>query len=190
MLEQTDTKETLIQNFRSYREIAEKAMLQVNDDLFFAAPQQGHNSIAIIVKHLSGNLRSRWTDFETSDGEKPDRFRESEFTIESRDSRASLMKQWAASFSIVEESLSKLSSERLEKTVVVIRGEKLSAIAAAIRSLTHLAYHIGQIVYLARLLFAGSEWKWISIAPGGSEAFNREMGYAVSANQPPKPGER
>jgi hypothetical protein len=137
---------------------------------FFAAPDPGTNPIAIIVKHMAGNLRSRWTDFLTTDGEKPDRNRDSEFVREPGDDRAALLRRWEAGWGVLFATLEGLRDEDLGKTVT-IRGEPHKVMQAVNRQLTHYAYHVGQIVLLARH-FAGADWKTLSVAKGASAAFN------------------
>ncbi|MFN8392469.1 MAG: DinB family protein [Bdellovibrionota bacterium] len=159
---------------RASREQAEKALQQISDEAFFFASSLQENSIAILVKHLGGNLRSRWTDFLTSDGEKPDRDRDSEFEIAASDTRTSLMKQWDNGFDRMLETLTSLTPDDFEQTVS-IRGEAHTVTRAVIRSITHIAYHVGQIVQLARS-GSGENWKTLSIARGRSREFNEKMG--------------
>lgn len=149
--------------FRKQRSLADKALAQVDDAAFFHKPAEFSNSIAMIVKHVAGNLRSRWTDFLTSDGDKPDRDRDGEFVIGERDTRESLSAAWADAWTITLAALAALSGDDLAKSVA-IRGETHSVIQAIQRNLTHTAYHVGQITYLAKLGSTG-EWKWITIAP-------------------------
>ena len=144
-------------------------MGQVSDEDFFATFGEFSNSLAIIVKHMAGNMRSRWTDFLTSDGEKPDRFRDTEFELDDADSREALLERWEAGWACLFETLDQLSTDDLTSTVH-IRGEPHTVIQAVNRQLTHYAYHVGQIVMLARH-FAGDEWKWLSIPPGQSATF-------------------
>lgn len=149
--------------FLKQKSLADKAIIQVEDAAFFHKPAEFSNSIAIIVKHVAGNLRSRWTDFLVSDGDKPDRNRDGEFLIGELDTRDRLLAAWEDAWAITFDSLSALGEDDLSKSVA-IRGEAHSVIQALQRSLTHTAYHVGQITYLARLGATG-EWKWITIAP-------------------------
>lgn len=158
--------------FRSLKRLAEKAMAQVSDHDFFAALDPHTNSIAIIVKHIAGNLRSRWRDFLTADGEKPDRRRDLEFELEPADSRSSLLERWEDGWATLLDTLEALTPEDLSREVV-IRGEPHPVLKAVNRSLAHAAEHIGQIVLLAKH-WAGDRWKTISIPRGRSEEFNRE----------------
>jgi uncharacterized protein DUF1572 len=160
-----------IREFDRLKGLADKAMAQMPPDGFFAVPGEGDNSVAVIVKHIAGNLLSRWRDFLTSDGEKPDRRRDEEFVISAGDSRAALLTRWEEGWAAVFGALSPLKPSDLERTVV-IRREPLSVLQAINRQLTHNAYHVGQIVYLAKH-YRGSDWKSLSIPLGQSERFNR-----------------
>ncbi|MFN8178288.1 MAG: DUF1572 family protein [bacterium] len=164
-------RQDVLREFRRTRELADKAMAQVSDGDFFAAPDPQANSIAIVVKHVAGNLRSRWTDFLTTDGEKPDRNRDGEFAIGPEDGREALMKRWDRGWAILFATLEGLRDVDLDATVV-IRGEPHTVVQAIHRQLTHYAYHAGQIVLLARQ-FAGDSWKTLSVPRGGSAAFNQ-----------------
>ena len=130
------------------------------------------NSIAIIVRHLAGNMKSRWTDFLTSDGEKPDRNRDSEFEV-TPTTRAELIALWESSWKIVFDALAALTEEDLGRTIH-IRGEAHSVMQAINRQLTHYAYHVGQIVYLAKH-FAGPEWKSLTVPRNKSSEFNAKV---------------
>ena len=161
-----------LRTYRTYKEMAEKAIAQVrSDEDLNRELDENSNSIAIIVKHMSGNLRSRFRDFLTSDGEKPDRNRDSEFESEKPASREQLLRWWNDAWQIAMGSIEALSADDLERTVR-IRGEELLVVEALNRSVTHAAYHVGQIVYLAKAL-RGAEWRYLSIPPGGSAAYNR-----------------
>jgi hypothetical protein len=149
---------------------AERAMAQVADDDFFRTPDPESNSIAIIVKHVAGNMRSRWTDFLTTDGEKPDRNRDTEFLIEPTDTRQQIMKRWEAGWMALSDAVVSLGPEDLKKTVYV-RGEGHSVLEAINRQMTHYAGHVGQIVYLAKH-WAGPRWETLSIPRGKSREFD------------------
>jgi uncharacterized damage-inducible protein DinB len=153
--------------FRRHRELAERAMSQLDDEAFFRRPGEQVNPIALIVKHLGGNLLSRWTDFLTTDGEKPSRNRDSEFILTPHDTRAALMARWQAGWDTVDNTLAGLQESDLEKSIT-IRGERHTAQQALMRGLTHAAWHIGQILYLVRLLKPDATW--LTIAPGQSAA--------------------
>jgi hypothetical protein len=154
----------VIFSFRKYKGMAEQAMRQVDDTIFFHKPADYSNSIAAVVKHVAGNLLSRWTDFLTTDGEKPTRDRDSEFVIGPGDTRPSLLAAWEAGWDALFRGLSGLGEPDLGKNVL-IREEEHSVLQAIDRSLTHTIYHIGQIVYLARL-YKKDGWEWITIPPG------------------------
>lgn len=158
--------------FRRMKWQAEKALVQVSDEEFFRMLDPESNSLAIIVKHVAGNLRSRWTDFLTSDGEKPDRNRDTEFVIEVGGTREALMARWEAGWGLLNKALA-LGPEDVERTVL-IRGEPHSVVQAVNRQLTHYAGHVGQIVFLAKHL-AGPRWKTLSVPRGQSVAFNAKM---------------
>ena len=152
--------------FQKHKVLAEKALQQLDDDAFFRKPGEHSNSIAQIVKHIGGNLASRWTDFLITDGEKPWRDRDAEFVIGPDDTREQLLAGWEKGWSALFASLKILEESDWTKTVL-IRGEAHTVCQAVHRSLAHTVYHIGQITYLARLLATG-DWKWITIPPGQS----------------------
>jgi hypothetical protein len=146
--------------FRQYKKLAEGAMAQVTDQQLVAVLDGEMNSIALIVKHMAGNMRSRWTDFLRSDGEKPDRGRDMEF-VEPPPTREALLAAWEEGWRCVFRALEPLSDRDLGRTVT-IRGEAHSVLQAINRQLTHYAYHCGQIVFLAKH-FACGDWKSLSI---------------------------
>ena len=170
----------IVLQFRALKDLAEKAMAQVSEDSFFKVISEVSNSIGIIVKHLSGNMRSRWRDFLTTDGEKPDRNRDYEFIRENGDTRDTIMQKWEQGWSHLFEALATIESEDLGRTVYV-RSEPHSVMEAIHRQLTHYAYHVGQIVYLARH-FAGDKWLTLSVPRGKSEAFNEIMRHKWKKN--------
>lgn len=152
----------VIRTYRTYKEMAERAIAQVSsDDDLNRELDENSNSIVIIVKHVSGNLRSRFRDFLTTDGEKPDRNRDSEFESEEPVSREQLLKWWNDGWDIALSSIEALTPEDLVRTIR-IRDEELVVVEALNRSITHAAYHVGQIVYLARH-FASPNWTSLSI---------------------------
>jgi hypothetical protein len=152
--------------FRNYKTLGERAMASAPDDALLIELDANSNSIAVVVKHIGGNLRSRFRDFLTSDGEKPDRNRDSEFEIAEPVSRAQLMQWWEDGWSTALGAIEALAPRDLSRTIR-IRGEAFLVVEALNRSVTHTAYHVGQIVYLARH-FAGTAWKSLSIPKGGS----------------------
>ena len=159
--------------FRGLKKLADGAAAQVSDEEFFRAIDPESNSIALIMKHMAGNMRSRWTDFLTSDGEKPDRRRDSEFVSEGED-RAAVLTLWEAGWRTLFDTLASLRGADLLQTVP-IRGEPHTVVAAVNRQLAHYGQHVGQIVFLAKHL-KSSGWKTLSIPRGESETFNRKMG--------------
>lgn len=161
-------EDTLL-TFRRQKELAERAFAQVNDDEFFRTIDAESNSIAIITKHVGGNLRSRWTDFLTSDGEKPTRDRDSEFVVPGETSRDAIMKTWEEGWSALFATFAALRADHLSATVR-IRGESMAAISAMHRGLAHISQHVGQIVMLAKH-YRSSNWKTLSIPRGQSSAW-------------------
>lgn len=158
--------------FRGYKRLGEGAMAQLTDQELFFAPDAESNSVAVIVKHLAGNMRSRFTDFLTTDGEKPDRHRDQEFEMNSNPTRADVMRWWEEGWAIVFAALEGLTPEDVMRTVT-IRGEPHTVLQALNRQVAHYAYHVGQIAFLAKHL-KGSEWKSLSIPRGKSEEYNRK----------------
>ena len=158
--------------FRSYKRAAEKAIAQLPDDALARRIDEGSNSVAVLMRHVGGNLRSRFTDFLTTDGEKPDRHRDREFE-DGSPSREALLADWERGWSCLLDTLAALSPDDLSRQVV-IRDEPLGVVKALQRSLAHVALHVGQIVFLAKHL-AGGDWTTLSIPRGESEAFNEKM---------------
>jgi len=158
--------------FRYYKKLGEGAMEQVSDEQLFAALDPEMNSIAIIVKHIAGNMRSRWTDFLTSDGEKPDRNRDTEFE-QPPSTRVDLLKLWNDGWQRVFSALEPLSDSDLQRSVL-IRGEPHSVMQAINRQIAHYSYHVGQIVFLAKHLNA-SGWKSLSVPRNKSAEFNKKV---------------
>lgn len=176
-----DYLEDALATFRSYKRLADRALDQVGDEEFFLADGDEANSIAIIVKHIAGNQRSRWTDFLTEDGEKPDRNRDSEFEAEGED-RPAMIENWESGWGILFATLESLTPEDLKRKVS-IRGEAHSVVQAINRQLTHYAYHIGQIVHLAKV-FRGEEWKSLSVPRNRSAEFNEYLARKVLEGKP------
>ncbi|MFL6280971.1 MAG: DUF1572 family protein [Vicinamibacterales bacterium] len=159
-----------IRQLRKLKAQADKALSQTSDEHFFSVLDSEANSIATIVKHMAGNMRSRWTDFLTTDGEKPDRDRDREFETSSTDTRASLMARWEDSWTRLFDTLGTLSPADLLKTVTV-RSEAHSVLEAINRQTFHYAAHVGQLVLLAKH-YAGSDWQTLSIPRGKSKEFD------------------
>jgi hypothetical protein len=165
---------SLVGQLRKTKRMAERAFEQLEDEDFFFRLSARQNSIHVIVKHLAGNMRSRWTDFLTADGEKPDRDRESEF-VEEAVPRDRIMEMWESGWAAVFAALEPLSDDDLSRTVS-IRREPHSVIEAIVRQVEHYGYHVGQIVLIAKHV-RGEKWDYLTIPPGGSEAFNRGRGH-------------
>ena len=163
--------ESAKKQFHQYKMLGERAMQQIPDDKLFWQYNPESNSIGSIVKHLSGNMLSRFTDFLTTDGEKPWRDRDSEFQNDFV-TREELFGKWNAGWKCLSEALAQLTPEDLEKTVY-IRNEKHSVMEAINRQLTHYAYHVGQIVFLGKMI-CNEDWKSLSIPKGNSKQFNEE----------------
>lgn len=157
--------------FRYYRELGDKALAQIGDDHIHWQPTPESNSVAIIVKHLSGNMLSRFTDFLDSDGEKPWRNREAEFENDYAN-KAELLEAWNAGWECFFNAVNPLTENDLRK-IVYIRNEGHTVLEALSRQLAHYPYHVGQLVYVCRIL-AGGQWQSLSIPKGGSQAFNAE----------------
>ncbi len=162
-----------IGQFRRLKSQAEKAIAQVTDQELFTAIDPESNSLAMIMKHINGNQRSRWTDFLTSDGEKPNRNRDSEFEASGDETRDSLLKRWEEGWNCLFGALEPLRAEDLMRTVT-IRGKAHSVVEAMNRQLTHYGEHIGQIVFLAKH-FRSAQWKSLSIPRGKSAESNASM---------------
>ncbi len=160
----------IINAFEANKRLADRAIEQLPDDKLHIALDEHTNSIAVIMKHVAGNLASRWTDFLTTDGEKPWRNRDDEF-VDAFRSRAELLGYWEHGWACLLQSLRSTSADDLAKTVT-IRGEPHSVPLALARSLGHTCYHIGQIVQLARH-HAGDNWNTLTIPKGGSRQFNQ-----------------
>jgi hypothetical protein len=174
-------KENYIQlvarEFKRLKLLGDGAISQVSSEHFFAIPAPGDNSIAVIVKHVGGNLISRWTDFLTSDGEKPGRDRDTEFQILTDDTRERLLANWEKGWGVLFSALEPLSDADLIR-MITIRGEPLTVLQAINRQLTHYAYHVGQILYVAKH-YAGKSWRSLSIPVGASAQYNRNPGKYV-----------
>lgn len=175
------SSEAIVQNYfedavaslKNYKKLADKAIAQVKDDEFFVTLDDEANSVAVIMKHMAGNMFSRWTDFLTSDGEKPDRNRDMEFVIEASTRKEDVLDYWERGWACVFAAIEPLKPEDFEKTVS-IRGEPHTIVMAINRQLMHYAYHIGQIVFLAKH-FRSTQWNSLSIPRNKSAEFNLKM---------------
>jgi Protein of unknown function (DUF1572) len=166
--------------FRYYKKLAEGAMAQLTDDQLLTVLDPEMNSIATIVKHMAGNMRSRWTDFLTSDGEKPNRNRDSEFT-DPPQNRQELLTLWEDGWNCLFAALSPLSDDDLGRTVT-IRGEAHSVMQAINRQIAHYTYHCGQVVFLAKHLHH-KEWKCLSVGRGQSGSFNQRVAAGLASQR-------
>ncbi|MCM3799346.1 DUF1572 domain-containing protein [Caldibacillus thermoamylovorans] len=162
----------VIERFKSVKTLGDKTIELLSEKDIHWTYNQESNSVAVIVKHLSGNMISRWTDFLTSDGEKENRNRDEEF-IDDISSKSELMRVWEKGWNVLIDTLTGLKEEDLLKTIK-IRGEKHFVLEAIERQMTHYAYHVGQIVYIGKQL-KDSEWKTLSIPRGKSEDYRKEM---------------
>jgi len=169
--------ESVIRQFEYYKLLGEKTFLQLRDEQLFWQYNAESNSVASIVKHLWGNMMSRWTNFLTEDGEKPWRDREGEF-MNDRTTRAEMMRQWDEGWSVLLDTLRALKPEDLDR-IVYIRNQGHTVVEAINRQLAHYPYHVGQIVYLGKM--AAESWSSLSIPRGASEQFNKEK-----FSQPPR----
>ena len=159
-----------VRSFRNYKKLAERAFEQVSDEEFSRSLDEEGNSIAVIVKHIAGNARSRWRDLFTSDGEKADRNRDTEFEMIG-DTRAALMELWETGWQTLFDAIEPLSVDDFGRTIT-IRGEPHTVVEAINRQMTHYAYHVGQIVFLAKH-FRSKEWRSLSVPRNRSAEFNQ-----------------
>jgi hypothetical protein len=169
-----------LQSFRNYKRMAERACEQVSDEEFFRQIDDESNSIAIIIKHIAGNAWSRWRDFLVSDGEKADRLRDTEFELID-DTRESLMQFWEQGWQTLFNSVEGLKEDDFSRTVT-IRGEPHTVVEAINRQLTHYAYHVGQIVFLAKHL-KSAEWQTLSVPRNRSAEFNQFLSEKQAAGE-------
>src|SRR5690242_19868134 len=173
--------ETIVQNYlddsrsamRAYKKLAEKAIAQLKDEEFFVTLDAESNSVAVVMKHMAGNMMSRWTNFLTSDGEKPDRNRDLEFVVEPTTTKDEVVAYWERGWQCVFDALAPLHPEDCDRTVT-IRGETHTIVQALNRQLMHYAYHIGQIVFLAKH-FRSAQWTSLSIPRNRSAQFNAHL---------------
>ena len=162
-----------LRTFRYYKQLAERACAQIEDADFFRALDEESNSIAVNMKHMAGNMLSRWTGFLNSDGEKPDRNRDLEFVMLPNTSRAEMIAYWEKGWQSLFAAVEPLNGDDLMR-IVKIRGEDHTVVQAINRQIAHYAYHVGQIVYLAKH-FKGSEWQTLSVPKNKSAEFNKYL---------------
>ncbi len=165
--------ENVIAEFRVMKKLGDRALAQLDDEQFFVTLDPESNSVAILVKHIAGNMRSRWTDFLTSDGEKPDRQRDTEFLLDTNTTRADVLHWWEQGWGCLFAALEALQPDDVLRTVV-IRYEDHTVVQAINRQLTHYATHVGQLVFLAKHL-KSTEWQTLSVPLGQSEQMNQMM---------------
>ncbi len=166
-------RDAWLSEFRKQKAYIDGAAAQLSDEQFWARLTPNLNSVAMIIKHLAGNLRSRWTDWLTTDGEKPDRDRDREF-VDEGESRAALMERYERGWKLLFAGVEGLTESDLSRTVR-IRSEPHSVPLAVNRQLAHVAYHAGQVMLIARSLAGDAGWKWATVPPGKTGDFNRAM---------------
>ena len=159
-----------VTEYKRYHDLLNKAVTQVSDEDFFTTLGPEDNSIAIIIKHLAGNFKSRFTDFLTTDGEKPWRDREGEFSVEGL-SRNQIMNMWEEGWNVLVQNAFSLKESDMKRNIT-IRGVSFTVEEALARSLAHFSYHVGQVLFLAKH-FQGDAWNYLTIPPGGSNAYNQ-----------------
>ncbi len=170
--------EAIKETIAGYRRVIDATIDQLSDEELHASPADGINSVAIILRHLGGNLQSRWTDFLTTDGEKPTRDREQEFA-QWTGGRESLLAYLDTGWSCLVNSIDQLNRDNISQTIL-IRGEQHSIPEAVARSICHISYHVGQILMVSRMVHQG-DWNWLTIAPGQSQQHNdRTWGTSAS----------
>jgi len=173
-----------IASFRAYKKLAEKALAQLKDEEYFVTLDAESNSVAVIMKHIAGNMFSRWTDFLTTDGEKPNRQRDLEFVIEPATTKDDLRAYWEKGWQCLFNAIEPLQPADFEKTVM-IRGEEHTILQAINRQLMHYAQHIGQIVFLAKHL-RSADWQSLSIPRNRSAEFNAYVAAEPAADAGPE----
>ncbi len=170
--------EEAFRQMRGCKHLAEGAISQLSDEELFRVIDPESNSVAIIMRHMAGNMRSRFTDFLTTDGEKPNRHRDQEFIIDSNTTRDDVMRNWEEGWKIVFSALQALRPDDVMKTVT-IRAETHTVLQAINRQIAHYAHHAGQILFLAKHM-RGTEWKTLSVPRGKSEEYNKAKGMIRS----------
>lgn len=169
--------------FQYYKDLVDKTFVQLSDDQLFWQPNEESNSVTIIVKHLAGNMISRWTNFLTEDGEKSWRNRDDEFVNDFK-TRGEMLEFWEKGWKVLFDALNQMNEENLNQEIT-IRGERHTVLDAVLRQLAHYPYHIGQIVYIAKIL-KNKDWQTLSIARNKSQDYNIEMMKKQSAEEIPQ----
>ena len=177
-----------LQTFRDYKKLAERAFAQISAEDFFKTLDEESNSIAVNMKHIAGNMLSRWTDFLTTDGEKPERDRDIEFVMLPGTSKDEMVAYWEKGWKCVFDAIEPLQSEDLLRTVM-IRGQEHTVMQAINRQLAHYAYHVGQIVYLAKH-FKSTEWQSLSVPRNKSAEFNAHLEQKIRESSATPRGSR
>ena len=173
--------EDALRTFRDYKKLAERAFEQIDDEDFFRTIDRESNSIAVNMKHLAGNMLSRWTDFLTTDGEKPERDRDMEFVMLPQTTKAEMVAYWDKGWQCTFDAVQPLKPEDLMRTLT-IRGQDHTVVQAINRQLAHYAYHVGQIVYLAKH-FKASDWQSLSVPKNKSAEFNKYLEEKVKKSR-------
>jgi hypothetical protein len=169
-----------LQTFRDQKKLAERAFVQLSDEDFFRTIDAESNSIAVNIKHMAGNMFSRWTDFLTTDGEKPDRNRDMEFVMLPETTREDMLAYWEKGWQCVFDAIEPLGPDDLMRTVT-IRGQDHTVVQAINRQIAHYAYHVGQIVYLAKH-FKSNDWQTLSVPKNKSAEFNAYLEEKMKKN--------
>lgn len=173
-------KDLLTKRFAYYKDLADRTFVQLSDEQLFWQPNAESNSIAIIVKHIAGNMISRWTNFLSEDGEKPWRHRDSEFENNFK-TREEMLDYWEKGWKVLFDALEEMNDEVLQREIT-IREEKHTVLDAVLRQLAHYPYHIGQIVFIAKML-KNDDWKTLTIPRNQSEEYNAEMIKKLSSEE-------
>jgi hypothetical protein len=180
--------EDALRTFRNYKKLGERAFAQLSAEDFFRQLEDGSNSIAIIVKHMAGNMLSRWTDFLTTDGEKPNRNRDMEFVMLPETTKEEMLAYWEQGWASLFGAIEPLKPDDLLRTIT-IRGQDHTVVQAIDRQLTHYAYHVGQIVYLAKH-FKASDWQTLSVPKNKSAEFNAYLEEKMKSGQATRHADR
>ena len=173
--------EDALRTFRDYQKLAERAFAQISEEDFFRTIDEESNSIAVSMKHMAGNMLSRWTDFLTTDGEKPERNRDMEFVMLPETTREDLLAYWEKGWKATFDAIEPLTENDLMRTIT-IRGQNHTVVQAINRQIAHYAYHVGQIVYLAKH-FKSSDWQSLSVPKNKSAEFNAYLEEKMRTGQ-------
>jgi Protein of unknown function (DUF1572) len=180
--------EDALYTFRYYKQLAERALAQISDEDFFRTIDDESNSIAVNIKHMAGNMLSRWTDFLTTDGEKPERNRDLEFVMLPETTKEDMLAYWDKGWKVTFEAIEPLTPDDLMRTIT-IRGQDHTVVQAIDRQMAHYAYHVGQIVYLAKH-FKSGDWQTLSVPKNKSAEFNANLEEKMKSGQSTPPADR